>query len=893
MGKQTVALQAFNRGIVSPLALARTDIKRTALSAETMTNWVPRVLGSMMLRPGLSYLGSSRSDAAAKFIPFVFSTNDVALVEVTDSNVRVWVDDALVTRPTVTSAVTNGLFTTDVLNWTDVDDAGATSVWVTGGYMGLTGDTTGTTFAKRRQQVSVTASVNIEHALNIVIERGPVILRVGSSAGGDQYISETSLETGTHSLAFTPTADFHIEFSSNLKRQVLVNSCSVASAGVMVITGPWLAADLDMIRYDQSGDIIFNACDGFQQRKIERRGLRSWSVVTYQPEDGPFGSVNIGPITITSSALYGNVTLTASAPLWTASHVGAMFRATSSGQSVTGSVTAANQFTNAILVEGVGSQRVFTIVISGTWVATVTLQRSLTSGAGPWEDVTTYTANTTVAYNDALDNQEAWYRIGVKTGNYTSGTVTLTLSYAVGSVDGIARITAFSSSTSVSAEVFKDFGGTAATDNWAEGEWSDVSGWPSAPVFSEGRLWWAGKNGVWGSVSDSFYSLDDTTVGDSAPIARTIGAGPVDVINWILALQRLLLGAEGAEFSCKSSSLDEPLTATNFNIKPASTQGSASVAAVRIDKRGVYVQRGGTRVMEISYNGEDGEFGSSDLTILAPEVCQPRVVRMAVQRQPDTRIHCVKSDGTVAILVFDRAENVSCWCEFETDGLVEDVVVLPGAEGDTEDKVYYHVNRTINGSTKRYLELWALESECVGSTLNKQADSFILYSGVSTTTITGLSHLEAKSVVVWGNGVSLGSYTVTSGQITGLTSAVTSAVIGVAYTAQWKSSKLAYAAGMGSALTQKKKLNHLGLILKDTHYQGLRYGTDFTNLDDLPGIESGTSVAANTIHSVYDEEAFEFPGEWDTDARLCLQAQAPKPCNILAAIIGVETNEKY
>lgn len=892
MGKQTVALQAFNRGIVSPLALARTDIKRTALSAETMTNWVPRVLGSMMLRPGLSYLGSSRADAAAKFIPFVFSTNDVALVEVTDSNVRVWVDDALVTRPTVTSAVTNGTFDTDVASWTDVDDVGATSVWVTGGYMGLTGDTTGTTFAKRRQQVTVT-SVNIEHALNIVIERGPVILRVGSSAGGDQYISETSLETGTHSLAFTPTADFHIEFSSNLKRQVLVNSCVVASSGVMAITSPWLAADLDMIRYDQSGDIIFIACDGFQQRKIERRGLRSWSVVTYQPEDGPFGSVNIGPITITSSALYGNVTLTASAPLWTASHVGALFRATSSGQSVTGSVTAANQFTNAILVEGVGSQRVFTIVISGTWVATVTLQRSLTSDAGPWEDVTTYTANTTVAYNDALDNQEAWYRIGVKTGNYTSGTVTLTLSYAVGSVDGIARITALSSSTGVSAEVFKDFGGTAATDNWAEGEWSDVSGWPSAPVFSEGRLWWAGKNGVWGSVSDSFYSLDDTTVGDSAPIARTIGAGPVDVINWILALQRLLLGAEGAEFSCKSSSLDEPLTATNFNIKPASTQGSASVAAVRIDKRGVYVQRGGTRVMEISYNGEDGEFGSSDLTILAPEVCQPRVVRMAVQRQPDTRIHCVKSDGTVAILVFDRAENVSCWCEFETDGTVEDVVVLPGAEGDTEDMVYYHVNRTINGSTKRYLELWALESECVGSTLNKQADSFILYSGASTTTITGLSHLEGKSVVVWGNGVSLGSYTVTSGQITGLTSAVTSAVIGITYTAQWKSSKLAYAAGMGSALTQKKKLNHLGLILKDTHYQGLRYGTDFTNLDDLPGIESGTAVSANTIHSVYDEEAFEFPGEWDTDARLCLQAQAPKPCNILAAVIGVETNEKY
>ena len=58
MARENTALVAFNRGRVSQLALARTDIKRIALSAETMTNWVPRVLGSMSLRAGLGYLGS-------------------------------------------------------------------------------------------------------------------------------------------------------------------------------------------------------------------------------------------------------------------------------------------------------------------------------------------------------------------------------------------------------------------------------------------------------------------------------------------------------------------------------------------------------------------------------------------------------------------------------------------------------------------------------------------------------------------------------------------------------------------------------------------------------------------------------------------------------------------
>jgi hypothetical protein len=35
--------------------------------------------------------------------------------------------------------------------------------------------------------------------------------------------------------------------------------------------------------------------------------------------------------------------------------------------------------------------------------------------------------------------------------------------------------------------VITDLGGTAATDVWAEGEWSDYRGWPTAVAFHEGR----------------------------------------------------------------------------------------------------------------------------------------------------------------------------------------------------------------------------------------------------------------------------------------------------------------------------------------------------------------------------------------------------------------------
>jgi hypothetical protein len=60
-----VAKLAFNRGLVSRLGLARADIKRLQLAAETQTNFDSRVLGAMSLRPGWGYLGSSRNDAKA------------------------------------------------------------------------------------------------------------------------------------------------------------------------------------------------------------------------------------------------------------------------------------------------------------------------------------------------------------------------------------------------------------------------------------------------------------------------------------------------------------------------------------------------------------------------------------------------------------------------------------------------------------------------------------------------------------------------------------------------------------------------------------------------------------------------------------------------------------
>jgi len=887
VSKAIALVQSFNRGVISPLALARTDLPRTALSAETQTNWMPRVLGSMMLRPGSKYVASSRNDGAAVHIPFVFALDDQAIIELTTGAMRVYVNDAVITRPTVTTAITNGTFTTDLTGWTDVDESGATSEWYSD-MLSLVG--TRYAAAIRRQTVPVSGgNSGIEHALAIDINQGPVTLMVGSAAGSDNYIARTVLGTGYHSLAFTPTGDFVIEFSSNVQYRALVNSCTIEAAGAMVLTAPWVTADLENVRYDQSADVVYCACDGYQQQKIERRGARSWSVVDYLAEDGPFRTVNLTTTSITPSATTGNITLTASTPIFKSTNVGSLFRLSSIGQYVALSATAAGQWSNPIRVTGVGTNRDISVARSGTWSATVTVQRSV-GEVGAWVDVTSYTTNATVTYNDALDNQIIWYRIGIDTGDYTSGTAELSLTYSTGSIDGVVQVTGVASSTIASAIVLKTLGGSSATAIWSEGAWSDRRGFPTSCTLYEGRAIFAGRDKVYASVVDAYESFDDTVDGDSGTISRSIGRGPIDVINWMLPLNSLAIGGQDSEYIVKATTFDEPLTPTNFNIKNPSSQGSSNVQAVKVDSRGIFVNRGATKVFELAYDLNSDSYTSTDLTTLCPEITGDGITKIVVQRNPDTRIHCVRTDGKVAILVYDPAEETRAWVLYETDGTVEDVVVLPAVA--EEDGVYYLVNRTINGSTKRYLEKWALESECQGGTLNKQADCFLLYSGASTTTITGLSHLEGESVVVWGGGADLGTYTVSGGQITGLTTAVTSAVIGLPYTAQYKSTKLAYGGSGVASLTQRKRVDHVGMVLYNTHKNGVTYGPDFSNLDSLPDIEDGTTVATGTIHSTYDEDSVEFNGTYDTDSRVCIQAVAPRPATVLALVITMQTSEK-
>lgn len=897
MAKVNTYVQSFNTGVQDKTALTRVDLERMRLAAEIQTNLMCKATGPGFMRPGLEYITSSASGLEVRLKEFVFGATDAALFEFSNQSLRVVLNDLVITRMAVSSTVTNGDFSSATgWNLTGLNGGLAS---ISGGLLTMNAKNVDAT-AKCGRLVT-TASPGVEHALRIVVTHGPVNFRCGSTTGGDEYISETTLWTGEHSLAFTPTGSYYVQLSTADIINKTVDSIQIEAAGVMTLPTPWTTADLPNIRITQSADVCFVACTGYRQRRIERRASRSWSVAYYQSDDGPFQAVPERAIRMLPDVLNGNGTISSSEPYFKQSHVGAMFRIDHTGQYTRNILASSDSHTDTIRVTGIGSDRAFVYAISGTWVGTITLQRSYDSEDAGFHDVQTFTANAAASYTDTDDNSIYWYRFAFKDGQYTSGEATITLGYDGGGGFGICRTTSYISTQQMNMEVLTPFKKTGYTKNWRAGRWSDAEGWPSAVSLADGRLWWFGADQFDGSVSDAFASFDEEVEGDSGPISRSIATGGVNATQWALSLQRLLAGTEGAVSTIKSSSLDEPLTPTNLSVKDSSTTGVAAIDPIKIDARGIFVERSDTALMELTFDGSASDYVASQISKLTTDIFSSGVKAMAVQRRPDTRIWIVLEDGSAICALYEPDQQVLAFVPLETDGSFESVAVLPST---VQDRVYFSVQRQPGTDVVRYIEKMAMDSEIKPGALCKTVDAF--KTGVNSPASTAINagmHLVGASVVVWADGApletSLGvpaTFTVNgSGNIT-VPSAVTNWVVGIPYRARFKSARLAYGAQGGTALLQKKTVDSLGIIMTDFVRAGIKYGHAFDDpyrgLFPLPQMADGKIQPAIVLSDIRDEESFTFPGEWSTDSRLCMEINSPYTAQLLGLVIQVNTNEK-
>jgi len=492
----------------------------------------------------------------------------------------------------------------------------------------------------------------------------------------------------------------------------------------------------------------------------------------------------------------------------------------------------------------------------------------------------------------------------------TTGSVTITASAStfvstdvnrlVRIGDGIAKITAFTSATVVTATTSTDFANTNASSNFSLGAFSTTTGFPSCVTFFEQRLVFAGTTNqpqtIFFSKSGDYENMDANiggTVADDDAIIYTIASNQVNAIRFMTATRTLIIGTAGGEFTVSGGGTDSAITPTNILIKKQSNHGAANVDAIAVGNATLFLQRAKRKIRELAYNFDVDGYLAPDMTILAEHVTEGGITQMAYQQEPNQIIYAVRGDGELIGLTYQREQQVTAWHRHVFGGvfgsgkaICESVAVIP--TDDTEYEVYVIIKRTINGATKRYIEvLNTFDFTTTDNTTFNFLDSQLSYSGSSTTTLSGLSHLEGQTVSILADGATHPDKVVSSGAIT-LDRAVTKAKVGLSYSSILQTMRLDAGSQNGTSQGKTKRIYEITIRLFES--VGVEVGESLTNMERIP-FRTSADPMDQGIPPFTGDKAVEFRGNYDTDGFIFVRQTQPLPLTILSLYPELQTND--
>lgn len=477
-----------------------------------------------------------------------------------------------------------------------------------------------------------------------------------------------------------------------------------------------------------------------------------------------------------------------------------------------------------------------------------------------------------------------------------------------GAAWGWGVIVTRTSSTVVTVHVKKDFAGTSASADWHLGAWSETTGFPQVAAFFEQRLYVAATNGqpqtFWASQTADFENFkpddDAGTVEADDALDYTLSADDVNAIRWLSAGEDVLaIGTEGGEWVPTSEGA--VITPLDIVVRRQTTHGSAQTQPVRAGSVALFVQRAKRKLREFGFSFETDGYRAPDMTRLAQHITQGGIVEMDYAEEPDSIVWAVRADGTLLSMTYRRDEDVIGWARHPIGGsfdggqaVVESVAVIPGDDGAGQvqdstdrDEVWLTVKRTIDGQTKRYVEV--LEGDFELGDDQEDAyyvDSCITYDSSAATTITGLDHLEGETVKIWGDGAIRPEKAVESGQVE-LDIEASVAQIGLAYKHTAKTLKVTSGNPAGTPIGKKKRIYGITFVLLHSHT--LKYGPDADNLAtrDFRLVSDPMDAGAPLFTG---EQFVEFPGDWAEDARIVIESDDPTPFVLLAMAPEIQVN---
>lgn len=617
----------------------------------------------------------------------------------------------------------------------------------------------------------------------IPLIHGPVRRR-----NGTQFIAEVKDSTKqVRLIPFRYSLDtmFILEFGQSYIR-FYTNKAQVQSGGSpLEIVSPYSASELDDVQFEQFGSTLYLTHPDYMPRKLVRNSDVDWDLTinyTYPP---PTDELGYSPATdVTPSATTGfGINFTTSTGIFLAGDVGRQIVNTTKGELGRASIVSITSTTIAVcdIVEDFTDTNA---IASGDWFIDLSPVSDLTSDSL----VAGAIANVTADISASTTAQDTFRAADI--GKY------------ILMQGGVLQIIQVNSASDIDCEVIKSLTTLDETGNWTleEETWSATRGYPAAVGMFEQRLIFGGSKAepasLWFSETGIF---DGFGVGpnDADSIDVDIVAAEINKVEWIASGRDLVVGTPSGEVTISGSS--SVLAPSTVQSRIRTDKGSSSQNIVTADSEIIFVQKSGEKIRTFVYNFDVDGYKAEDLLFLAEHLTtsSTTIVDMAYSQEPESLIYAVLSTGDLLIGVFDRSQKVLGWSKNTTDGTFERVATI---SHNGVDEVWTVVNRTINGNTVRYIEVF--DSGDGTSNTDGFSDSFLTYSGVATTTFTGLAHLEGEVVQVKANGAAHADKTVSGGSIT-LDVSATDATVGLKYTTTIVTVDEDFNVGRGSMLGQQ------------------------------------------------------------------------------------------
>jgi hypothetical protein len=558
---------------------------------------------------------------------------------------------------------------------------------------------------------------------------------------GFEYIASTKDSTRKSRLIeweFSTTTTYILEFGHLYIRFYTSRAQLLSGGSPYEITSPYTEDQIFELQLAQLNDVGRITHPDHPPAKLTRVSAVVWTLAYIQFLNPPVLDENISAITITPSATTGATTLTASAALFDAGHVGGYYRI--------GYLREANTVEKNITVDGststlpiIGEWNVRTY---GIWSADILIERSLDGGA-TWDTIRKFSGKSDRNVDSVGDQPfEALFKVTV--ANYVAHSGATTPRVVLEAVDayiyGTVQIGGFSSSTSVFATVLTPLYATTATTIWAEGAWSTLRGFPRAVAIFEQRVVYGGttyrRQTTWGSAVDDYDNFIYGT-GDTDAFAFTIAAKRQQTILWYAPQKALMVGTTSGEWAIRGED-DSALTATSVKVSPQSEHGSATIAAQLVGDVVLFVQRSARKIRELTYSFERDKYVAPDLNTLAEHITKSGIVQIASQQLPINVLWAVTVDGKLLSMTYEREQDVVGWSEHITDGYVESVAVT---FGPIDDEVWCVIRRNIDGTDERYVEV--LKPRFNPDEGDTKADAFFVDSGL---TYEGAAPINIASV---------------------------------------------------------------------------------------------------------------------------------------------------